>query len=417
MTSDDSGAAALPTLLSQVLVAFTIEFDNEFEHRMPHRTAACGPGDSPGGPWLVSLPMWANFMQHVDPDGTPMHVLADRARIVNLGGLQRWGYVRVEAEPGTDGIVVPTRAGARARTVWAPLAAEIERRWTQRHGDLGPLRALLVTVLDRLGPGLPEGLPVVPYADGMRAPRITPATATPTGSASSGPTTAGSTTSGPTAAGSAPAGSTAAGSTAAGSIAAGPSTSEPTTGTTAPTLPALLSRTLLAFALEHEARTEVSMTIGATVLRVLDGDVALREVPSRCGVAKEATTAAVNFLQRKGYVELLPNPAARGKVVHLTESGRRARDTHSRVRADVERRWRDELGAEDVDAVRAALRGIVEARDGGRPLLAAGLVPRPEAWRAQRPYLSATRAVLADPAAALPHHPVVTHRGGYPDGA
>jgi hypothetical protein len=31
--------------------------------------------------------------------------------------------------------------------------------------------------------------------------------------------------------------------------------------------------------------------------------------------------------------------------------------------------------------------------------------------------MSATRAVLADPAAALPHHPVVTHRGGYPDGA
>jgi len=31
-------AAGLPlsTLLSQVLVAFTIEFDNEFERRMPH---------------------------------------------------------------------------------------------------------------------------------------------------------------------------------------------------------------------------------------------------------------------------------------------------------------------------------------------------------------------------------------------
>ncbi|HEU5416629.1 MAG TPA: hypothetical protein VFV41_02975 [Streptosporangiaceae bacterium] len=29
----------LPTPLSQVLVAFTIEADNEFERRMPHRTA------------------------------------------------------------------------------------------------------------------------------------------------------------------------------------------------------------------------------------------------------------------------------------------------------------------------------------------------------------------------------------------
>jgi len=25
----------LPTILSQLLVAFTIEFDNEFEHRLP----------------------------------------------------------------------------------------------------------------------------------------------------------------------------------------------------------------------------------------------------------------------------------------------------------------------------------------------------------------------------------------------
>ena len=28
----------LPALLSQALVSFTIELDNEFEHQMPHRT-------------------------------------------------------------------------------------------------------------------------------------------------------------------------------------------------------------------------------------------------------------------------------------------------------------------------------------------------------------------------------------------
>jgi hypothetical protein len=46
----------LPTLLSQVLVAFTIELDNEFEHQMPHRTTIARQGR---GPWLVSLPMWS----------------------------------------------------------------------------------------------------------------------------------------------------------------------------------------------------------------------------------------------------------------------------------------------------------------------------------------------------------------------
>jgi len=32
------GRLPLPTLLSHALVAFTIEFDNESEHQLPHRT-------------------------------------------------------------------------------------------------------------------------------------------------------------------------------------------------------------------------------------------------------------------------------------------------------------------------------------------------------------------------------------------
>jgi hypothetical protein len=34
------GPVPLPTLLSHTLVAFTIEFDNEFEHLVPHRRAS-----------------------------------------------------------------------------------------------------------------------------------------------------------------------------------------------------------------------------------------------------------------------------------------------------------------------------------------------------------------------------------------
>ena len=54
----------LPAQLSHALVAFTIEFDNEFEHRMPHRTTSHGstPGmDRP--PFLVSMAMWVNCMR------------------------------------------------------------------------------------------------------------------------------------------------------------------------------------------------------------------------------------------------------------------------------------------------------------------------------------------------------------------
>ena len=63
------GRLPLPTLLSHALVAFTIEFDNEFEHRVPHRTTnhgSTGPGSSP---WLVSMVMWLKFLRFVPVDG------------------------------------------------------------------------------------------------------------------------------------------------------------------------------------------------------------------------------------------------------------------------------------------------------------------------------------------------------------
>ena len=44
--------------------------------------------------------------------------------------------------------------------------------------------------------------------------------------------------------------------------------------------------------------------------------------------------------------------------------------------------------------------------------------PAPDGgWRGQPPYLAQTQRMLADPAAALPWHPMVLHRGGWPDGS
>lgn len=85
----------LSTLLSQTLVAFTIEFDNEFEHRVPHRTTIFGStGGSRQGPWLVSLAVWANCMQFVSAEGIMLGELRRRARTrTNLSGMQRWGYI------------------------------------------------------------------------------------------------------------------------------------------------------------------------------------------------------------------------------------------------------------------------------------------------------------------------------------
>ena len=54
VTGAVTGRLPLSALLSQVLVAFIIECDNEIERQMPHSTTS--HGRTPGAPWLVSMP-------------------------------------------------------------------------------------------------------------------------------------------------------------------------------------------------------------------------------------------------------------------------------------------------------------------------------------------------------------------------
>src|SRR5271155_2834323 len=120
----ESPLPTLPTLLSQVLVAFTIEVDNEFERQMPHRTATAAPRGSRGqGPWLVSLVMFSNLLRFVGDDDVRVSELQGSGG--NLAGMERWRYVTVKPDPGDDRakpprrdwLVQATSDGRRARVV------------------------------------------------------------------------------------------------------------------------------------------------------------------------------------------------------------------------------------------------------------------------------------------------------------
>jgi hypothetical protein len=50
--ANEAGRLPLSALLSQVLVALTIECDNEFERQMPHRTSNYGSTAGRDAPWL-----------------------------------------------------------------------------------------------------------------------------------------------------------------------------------------------------------------------------------------------------------------------------------------------------------------------------------------------------------------------------
>ncbi len=369
----------LPALLAVPLVAFTIEFDNESEHRSPHRTTWGPAAGSRRGPWLVSQPMWANFMQFVGADGVPLRELDDLARLTNLAGLQRWGYVAVRpdpdddrpAPPRRDWLVAPTAAGRRAQEVWQPLAGVIEDRWRARFGagEITALRNALAVLIDQFDAELPPYLPVVRHD---LAADISRFRARPS------------------------------------ALGAGRE----------PDLSVLLAQVLLAFTLDFERESPVSLPVSANALRVLSTDgIRVRDLPGLTGVSKEALSMAVGVLARRGDAVVQPDPAGRGKLVRLTPQGRSAQDDYASLLDAVERRWLTRFGVGQVGALRRAVRAITEQRDNGGPLLAEGLRPYPDGWRAQPPFRSQTQAVLDDPAGALPRYPMVLHRGGWPDGS
>jgi len=366
----------LSTLLSQVLVAHTIELDNEFERRLL---------DSGEKARVTSLVMWSNFLRFVEEGITvaelPEAAGLPKARVLsNLGGMERWGYVFVAAPPARhpprerrdgwgssravrrDWIVRPTAAGRVAQAIWPALYGHVEERWSERFGAdaVRELRGSLQAIVARLDVDLPHYLPIVASSDGL-------------------------------AAGFSP---------------------RPRTGASTPgELATLLAQALLAYTLDFERESDLSLPLSANVVRILERALPVRDIPAAAGVSKEATSIALTALVKAGCVTLAGRTAAT-KEARLTAEGEEARKREPRLHGEIEAAWAGRFGAEAVDRLSPALGNILV-----HPELAAGLRPDRGGWRARKPYLARTKALLADPRSALPHHPLVLHRGGWPDGS
>jgi DNA-binding MarR family transcriptional regulator len=402
-------------MLSQALIAFVIELDNEFEHRMPHRTTDHGPSRKMGtGPWAASVAMWSTCLQFVGPTGIRVRDLErpGRAR-TNLNGMERWGYVTVEPDP--DGarpspprshwLVRATNAGRRAAAVWCDLFGIIEQRWEARFGAarIDQLRGALRDVDARLDPALPDTLPVLGYGLRCDLTARCPPLETPGEPKLPGrpghvnfPQRSGD--------GDAPSQSDMANAT--GRSAGTDHAGRRDGAEDSRSLYALLSRVLLAFTIEFEAKSQLSLAIGANVVRVAQDDgVLVRDLPQFAAVSKEAIAVAASFLSKGGYAVLAPPPGSRFKALTLTPKGRQAPADYGQRVVAIEERWCAALEPALVDRLRAALEAIVVEPAAAAALLG-GTKPNPDGWRAAIP----ARTTLA-------HQPVVTHRGGYPDGS
>jgi DNA-binding MarR family transcriptional regulator len=261
-------------------------------------------------------------------------------------------------------MVPPTTNGRRAQEVWRCLFGVIEDRWQARFGkdEIDRLRVSLRGLVSRLDIDLPEYLPVLGY--GLRAEVFHQKGRTPPAHDSG----------------------------------------------IAPDLhlPALLSKVLLAYSIEFERESSVSLAISANVVRLIgESGVRVRDLPRLAGVSKEAIKTAVSFLEKQGYIVMQPDPeASRTKLVHLTPKGRVVQGNYWQGIDLIEERWRARFGKHDILKLRESLATLVGEGPAQLSRLFLGLEPHPSGWRAS----------VRKPD-TLPHYPMVLHRGGYPDGS
>ena len=141
----------LSALLSQALVAFTLEFE---------RAVA----DS--GHRELSLALGSNVMRFLGEDGLRIGTIAELAGVSKqaisqqVAYLEKHGYVAVEPDPTDDRakVVRLTERGFESRDVCRPLFGTIERRWERRYGRdvVRCLRESLEAVVGQLDADLPH---------------------------------------------------------------------------------------------------------------------------------------------------------------------------------------------------------------------------------------------------------------------
>lgn len=394
---------SLSALLSQVLVAFTVEFDNEFERRMGE------PGYAGA---RLSLVVWTNLMRFVGEGGISVRHLAAQALAPDnqvkfqLGCLERWGFVVLRPDPSddrpipskahrqsgrelrdgwgsgrgirADWLVRLTSKGLTASKIWPLLFGEIERRWEKRFGkdEISRLRQCLQGVADQLEVELPDGLPGRWEGAADFPPRVK------------------------------------------------------RDGGSLP-LATLLSQLLLTFRLEFDRESPAALIDCANTLRVLgERPIRAAEIPRLTGGSPE--TSDIGW-QIKPYVVVTSDPAAsRGKVVRLSPRGLTAQQTYHRLIWEIEKRWEQRFGHELIGMLRESLEGLFDRHRGGGPLLAEGLVPPagtaragdqapalgrrdvgPAARQRMRDLVAQTEAFVSDPAGNLPHHPAWDMNRGF----
>jgi DNA-binding MarR family transcriptional regulator len=117
-------------------------------------------------------------------------------------------------------------------------------------------------------------------------------------------------------------------------------------------------------ALARSGVTDVTVAQSRLLQRLNPGGSRLTDLAEQTRVTKQTAGALVDQLERAGYVVRRPDPSdARARLVTLSDKGADLCRTAAEEVARVERQWRDHLGRESFEALRAALISLREITD------------------------------------------------------
>jgi hypothetical protein len=313
--------------LSAALAHLLLDINRDFER---HGAQA---GEPP------SLVLWADLLRVVPDEGISVTDLAPAARISRRAvrawlGLEKRGWLDVEAPQPRVKVVKLTAVGRQARDRWGDLVVSTEQEWCAKVG--GTTAKSLRGALERFVSGLDLELPHYPMTYGSADP-----------SAVGGAT-----------------------------VAARPGPPRiPPHGTdwvpvvraagdtvSALPLPALLSQALIAFTIDFEERARFPMALAAGLARAMPGGaLPLRDVPPFLGV----NGAGKSLLERHGIVRV--NGEGAHRIATLTPSGIRIRESYEATMLGVARAWRERYGDDIVDDLSASLAAVDDQLAGDLP--------------------------------------------------
>lgn len=114
----------------------------------------------------------------------------------------------------------------------------------------------------------------------------------------------------------------------------------------------------------REAGHDLTLAQGRLCARIGPEGTRLTELAESAQVTKQTAGALVDQLERRGYVERVPDPSdARARLVRLGRSGQAAQELAREVEKEVTAEWTRHLGTGEMRALRRSMERLREITD------------------------------------------------------